>query len=362
MSNIYINFFGSSSFVIGILKNITENKGKKLFDVFEEQLLWLKENYNFSQVLPTRWLDLNVSMLKKNYSNLSDLVIQPGLVVSQPDRVNRGKKISNPVVKFARECDLRIFTPEKINKQLEEYTNQINTNSFSVVASFGQIISQAVLDSSEYGFINWHPSLLPKYRGPTPMQSAIANGDPKTGLTWIEVGAKMDAGKVLLQLEEGLLHDTTIIDLQNKMQEIGKHTWALAGVAKILSENTLSFSQEEKDVVFCSKLSKMDSLINPEKQSAGDIINLWKAHLEYPGTVFMDSVKFNSQIKLVEISTSPDLLIDGQVVYEDKLWLQCRYNKNLNTFLKCNSKSYIKIFKIRLENGKEINLKGFSYA
>ena len=360
MSNIHINFFGSSSFVVEILENIYQNEGRQLLSVFDEQLVWLKKNYPQAGVLPNAWLDLNPAFFKENYKQVIDLTIKLGLVVSQPDRENRGRVVSNPVVNFARTNSLKVFTPEKINLELEKYVKLSNPKSLSVVASFGQIISQKVLDANSFGFINWHPSLLPKYRGPTPMQSALLNGDQKTGLSWIEVGAKMDAGRVLLQLEQDLEGGETIFEMQKVMKELGKNTWALAVVANITQEVTLNLTQNESVVVFCSKVAKENAMVDPKINTSSQIINHWRAYLEYPGTTFLDNLKFNSSIKLVEVSTDAEIPT-GEVLYEDQYWLQTKENKTLKTYLKCFNNSYIQVFKITLESGKRLDLSGYSF-
>ncbi|MEI6728102.1 MAG: formyltransferase family protein [bacterium] len=360
MSNIYINFFGSSGFVVEILKNICQNETNELAVIFDEQLLWLKKNYPDLQVIPQAWLSLDTATFKQKYPKLDNLTIKTGLVVSQPDRENRGRIISNPVVEFARENSLKLFTPEKINQDLEKYVGFSNRDSISVVASFGQIISQKILDSNNFGFINWHPSLLPKYRGPTPMQSALAAGDRTSGLSWIEVGAKMDSGKILIQIEQGLESEQTILGLQKQMQELGKNTWALAVVANITKEDTLNFIQNEEEVVFCNKLAKEDAIINLTKNTAAQVINHWRAYLEYPGTVFVDNVRFKSLVKLAQISTETEVLIN-QPLYDDGIWVQTKKNKKLQSYIKCLNDSYVQVYKIRLEGGKEIDLAGFSF-
>jgi len=192
------------------------------------------------------------------------------------------------------------------------------------------------------------------------MQSALANGDKISGLSWIEVGAKMDAGKVLLQLEQVLEGGETILEMQKEMLELGKNTWALAAIANITRESTLNLIQDESATVFCTKVTKEDAMVDLKLNTSNQIINHWRAYLEYPGTTFLDILKFNSLVKLVEISTDTGIPT-GEVVYEDQFWLQTKENKNLKTYLKCCDNSYIRVFKITLEGGKCLDLRGYSF-
>lgn len=360
-NNIYINFFGSSSFVVGILENILENQGRTLSSVFDEQINWLKSGNANTSTISACWLQMDFQSFKKTYSTELGLLIQPGLVVSQPDRENRGKTISSPVSSYARTNALDLFTPEKINQDIHKYTELSKKNSATIVASYGQIINQQIIEANSYGFINWHPSLLPKYRGPTPMQTTLVNGDQLTGLSWIEVEAKMDAGVVLLQLVEELTQEENIHTLQEKMQNLGKNTWALALAANITRYKEFLRLQDEAEATFCSKLNKEDALVYPQEQDADDIYNHWRAYLGYPGTTFLDDIKFKSQVKLTTLLKS-DKKPQGLTVYEDKYWVQKKEGKKLKCYLKCLKDSYVQVLTIRLSSGKELNLSGYNFG
>lgn len=136
-------------------------------------------------------------------------------VVTQPDRpAGRGHKLTpTPVKGAARDLGLRIFEPLKLKALAEELAGE----SFDLfaLASYGRILPQALLDLPRLGALNVHPSLLPKYRGATPIQSALRNGDTETGVSIMLMDAGMDTGPLVVQErvpiepsdDYGTLHD-----------------------------------------------------------------------------------------------------------------------------------------------------------
>lgn len=136
-------------------------------------------------------------------------------VVTQPDRpAGRGHKLTpTPVKTAALELGLRVFEPAKLKAFAEEMRGE-NFDLFAL-ASYGKILPQTLLDLPKLGALNVHPSLLPKYRGATPIQGALLNGDSETGVSIMLMDAGMDTGPIVLQervpIEEtdayGTLHD-----------------------------------------------------------------------------------------------------------------------------------------------------------
>ena len=120
-------------------------------------------------------------------------------VVTQPDRpAGRGHKlVPTPVREAAEALGIAVLTPEKLRPAIDEL-RALNGDLF-VVASYGKILPQAVLDLAPRGAFNVHPSLLPLYRGATPLQSAIRDGRSETGTSIIAMDAGMDTGDVVLQ-------------------------------------------------------------------------------------------------------------------------------------------------------------------
>jgi methionyl-tRNA formyltransferase len=141
-------------------------------------------------------------------------------VVTQPDRpAGRGHKLSATPVKRAAEVrGLRVYTPEKL-KPFADEARALGADAF-VVASYGKIVPQALLDAVPIAF-NVHPSLLPLYRGATPLQAAIRDGRTETGVTIIAMDAGMDTGDVLVQERTPLGSDETYGELHDRLARRG---------------------------------------------------------------------------------------------------------------------------------------------
>ncbi len=145
------------------------------------------------------------------------------LVVTQPDRPKgRGKKLAfSPVKEAAIELGIPVFQPEKLNTdQGFETLSQLNPDYFVVVA-FGQILSQRILDIPKKYPINIHASLLPKYRGASPIQAAVLNRDKEAGVTTMVMAKAMDAGDILLMDSTPLDPDHTASQLHDRLSDMG---------------------------------------------------------------------------------------------------------------------------------------------
>lgn len=148
------------------------------------------------------------------------------LVVTQPDREKgRGKEVQfTPVKECAVKAGIEVFQPLKIKTpeavaKLKEYDADI-----FVVAAFGQILSQEILDMPKYGCVNIHASLLPKYRGAAPIQWSILDGEKETGVTIMQMNAGLDTGDILLQKKIEIAADETGESLFDRLAILGAET------------------------------------------------------------------------------------------------------------------------------------------
>lgn len=145
------------------------------------------------------------------------------LVVTQPDKKKGRKGILTPppVKEWAVKNNISIFQPVKLREkqnieELEKYEADV-----IVVAAFGQILPKEVLDMPKYGCINVHASLLPKYRGASPIQWAILNGDDETGVTTMQMDIGLDDGDILLQKKVPISSEDTGGSLFDKLSKVG---------------------------------------------------------------------------------------------------------------------------------------------
>ena len=147
-------------------------------------------------------------------------------VVTQPDRPQgRGRKIlPTPIKKIALDKRLEVFQPENINddesiKRMKEFNPDI-----ILVVAYGQILSSHILNIPKIGCINIHGSLLPKYRGAAPINRAIINGEKETGITFMFMKEKVDAGEIIFQEKIDILADETYGELYYRLSDLSART------------------------------------------------------------------------------------------------------------------------------------------
>lgn len=206
-----------------------------------------------------------------------------GAVITKPDsQKGRGRKVTPPSVKtLALEHGIDVWQPHK----LSEITEKIAAfdNPIGVLVSFGKIVPQSIIDLFEPGIINVHPSLLPRYRGPSPIESAIKNGDSSTGISIMQLDAKMDAGPVYKQVEIPLNGDEMKPELYESLAERGA-VELVTSLPLIINNVLQPLPQDDEKAVYCQLLSKDTTAITPTEYTAIEIERIIRAHLGYPKT------------------------------------------------------------------------------
>ena len=338
-----IAFFSSSSFTLPILHSVIDNQGKSFYSLVADQLQQLDSD---SSIISERSRCIII-----DNRQVLDTIINLKLVVSQPDTLNRSKVVSNPITTFATLNNLPHLTGENINQVI---ATQLDDVDIAITASFGQFVSSKTLLKTKYGFINWHPSLLPKYRGATPLQSALINCDEIVGLSWINMTKAMDAGNIYLQFPHNVETQDTFGSLINYFGEVGSQTWAIAVALKILN---IGLVQDESQVIECSKLSKDDRLVDPIIQSAREIFGHYQGCFVFPSTCIIDDY-FAGEIKIMDCRPFAQ---DTSGFQSHGNWLLGRVAKQQIAVLKCANNSYLQVSKIKLSTGKNIDLSGFGF-
>jgi len=179
------------------------------------------------------------------------------LVVTQPDKPKgrSGELQVSDVKACALKHGFPVFQPERIKlPENVAYLKNYEADIY-VVAAFGQILSQEILDIPKFGCVNIHASLLPKYRGAAPIQQAIIDGEKTTGVTIMQMAAGMDTGDILLQREIPIDDNETGGGLFDKLSELGAELIAEA-LPKIERGELTPVMQDEKLATKCGKLSK----------------------------------------------------------------------------------------------------------
>ena len=190
-------------------------------------------------------------------------------VVTQPDKPKgrSGKLVFSPVKEYALEKDLPVFQPEKIRTpESVEYLKSIDADIY-VVAAFGQILSQEVLDIPRFGCVNIHASLLPKYRGAAPIQQALLDGNSKTGVTLMQMNAGMDTGDILMQESIDITMDDTAGTLFDKLMKLGGDMMVRA-IPMIEKGELAPVPQDNDKATKVGKFSKEMGIINWKDDAA----------------------------------------------------------------------------------------------
>lgn len=211
-------------------------------------------------------------------------------VVTQPDKpVGRGLKMEAPAVKLAaQKLGLTVLQPPMSKLSLGALQGlalgDLNAD-LGVCVAYGKIIPKKVLDIFPHGILNIHPSLLPKYRGPSPIQAAILNGDAETGVTIMLLDAEMDHGPVLAHITYHIAHSTTGGTLSGVIAQEGARL-LIQTLSKYLEGKLIPSEQDHVNATFTKMLEREDGRIDWRKP-AEEIERMIRAYDIWPGTFTM---------------------------------------------------------------------------
>ena len=254
--------------------------------------------------------DFSVSALKaivKSGHNIE-------LVVTQPDRPKgRGRKTTpTPVKKVAQSFDIEVIQPENINvSSITEKLKSLNPDLFVVVA-FGQKLSEETLNIPKIYPVNIHASLLPKFRGSSPIQAAISNLDKTTGITTMIMGKELDNGDILLSSETDISPDETAETLHDRLAEMGGDLICLTLDA--ISANSITpIPQNHKLATFAPMLKKSDGKIIWE-ESTEKICAKIRAMTPWPGAFTYLNGKTVKIFRAESIGSSQSNIMPGHII------------------------------------------------
>jgi len=205
-------------------------------------------------------------------------------VYSQPDRpAGRGRKLQpSPVKQVALDNGVPVFQPENLKtpEAQEELANL--RPDVMIVAAYGLILPQAVLEIPTHGCLNIHASLLPRWRGAAPIQRAIAAGDNETGITIMQMDKGLDTGAMLLKSQTNIDASDTGGSLHDRLSDMGGN--AIVETLNLLGKGELRGEvQNDKHACYAHKLSKEEGRID-WSQDAPTIERLIRAFNPWPGT------------------------------------------------------------------------------
>ena len=283
-------------------------------------------------------------------------------VVTTPDRpAGRGMKlVASTVKECAIEKGLKLFQPEKISNN-DEFKNEIKelAPDLVCVVSYGVILPKSFLKIPALGCINVHPSMLPKYRGPAPIQWAILNGDNETGVSIMYLDAGMDSGDIILQEKVEIGEDETTGELWNRLSGIGARL--LTKVVTDISNGIIERTPQPEEFVLAPMLDKEMSKINWNEKSSSEIKNLVRGLNPIMGTyTFLNGKK----IKIWKVQK---ILGDELKQFEEKNNLDSSNqkpgtvvfaNEKIGLFIKTTD-GIISVLEIQGENAKRMNIGDF---
>ena len=191
---------------------------------------------------------------------MADSLIKIVSVITQPDKPQgRSKKlISSPIKSLAVKHGLKVLTPTTLD---DDFFNQsfkkLSPSDVNLIVAYGKLIPAKFLNYSLHGSVNLHPSLLPKYRGPSPIQSALLNGDSVTGVSVMLLDNKMDHGDLLSQKKINILKRDNYNTLSVKLAKLGAEL-LIDTLPKYISGQLKSYPQDHQLATYCRLLTKDD--------------------------------------------------------------------------------------------------------
>jgi methionyl-tRNA formyltransferase len=246
-------------------------------------------------------------------------------VVTTKDKQGKRNKalIESPIKLEAQRLNLNILQPEKLDVCFLEQTKDCQ---IGVLFSYGKIIPQTVIDVFEYGILNIHPSILPKYRGASPIISALLNGDAHTGISIIKLTKDLDAGDILMQKIIEIKPDDDNITLSNIISQIAS-LMAICAV-EFVEAGLIKPTPQKGNVSYTKKFSKSDAFVNFELDDAEAVVKKVKAFLGYLEAFFRYRGKIYKILKasIVDKNGVPATVIEAN---KSSLVVACK-NKSVS--------------------------------
>ena len=269
-------------------------------------------------------------------------------VVTQPDKPKgrKGQLFPTPAKEFAQKSGLPVWEFKNL-RDAEAFLKIKSAGAeVAVVAAYGQIIPEKVLRLIRCGFINVHPSLLPKYRGPSPIQTAILNGEQKTGVTIMLMDEKMDHGPIIAQRETEILPDDDYPTLATRLSKLGAELLAEV-LPDWLAGKIEAKKQDDRKATFTKILTREDGRID-WKHPAEFIVRRVRAFRPWPGTW---TVLEGKRIKIV------DAVLGFEKIHLLPGVLRITGGK---VIVGCGNDSVLEILKIQPEGKKEMSAKEYA--
>ncbi|HCL56192.1 MAG TPA: methionyl-tRNA formyltransferase [Spirochaetia bacterium] len=259
-------------------------------------------------------------------------------------RNKKQTKVPEPKI-FGHKHNIPVFQDTDLkNPEIEKRIRALKPD-LMVVISYGKIIPKNLFDIPQFGTVNIHASLLPNYRGASPIQQTLFHGDKETGITIQKINEKLDEGDVFAILPIPVEENDTAISLRRKLADLSVKGLAEL-IGKLKNKETVEFIPQNGTPSYCRKIHKEDGKIDWQNETAHDIFNKWRAFIQWP-EIFTSYKETALKIKKIEL-IDWDLNEPGEIVQADKKGLIVKAKENA-----------IEILSLQPANGKEISYLDF---
>ena len=235
-------------------------------------------------------------------------------VYSQPPRpAGRGKAVQkSPVQQFAEDQGIEVRHPVSLKGETEQAEFAALDLDVAVVVAYGLILPQAILDAPQYGCLNVHASLLPRWRGAAPIHRAIMAGDTETGVMVMQMEAGLDTGPVLLAEQTPIGARETTSELHDRLAQTGASLLGRALAA--LSRGGLDATPQIEDgMTYAAKVDKSESRVDWNK-SAQDVDRIIRGLTSWPGAFFVLPGKKDLRVKILRAVPVDDAGEAGTII------------------------------------------------
>ncbi len=271
------------------------------------------------------------------------------MVVTKPDRkAGRGMKtVMTQVKEAALDLGIDVYQPEKPDESLVHEMTVHNVNLIVVVA-YGKILPEFVISRPALGSLNLHASLLPKYRGPSPIEAAILNGDTHTGITVQTMAKKVDAGDILAQQVISLTPEMNASDLKNEIIRVAPG-FLLHSIQQYTANTLQPRRQNESEATYCAPIRKEDGWINWHNSTSA-VLNRIRAFYIWPVAYSMLNGKLMRvyRARVVNMPGHEDAP-PGQIVGLDR---------NMGVLVRTGD-GIVGLLELQTENRKRMNFRQF---
>lgn len=273
------------------------------------------------------------SIVKEGY-NIVGVYTQP------PKIAGRGQKIKKTLVhEFAQANEFTVFTPVSLKKQEEQHLLERLNPDVIVVIAYGLVLPKAVLYIPKFGCINVHASILPRWRGASPIQRSIEYGDNETGITIMQMNEKLDEGNIIMQHSVNIKLDVTSEILTNELSILAS-SMIIQTLDRLKKGKLYSSPQSQEGVTYAKKLSKKESLLD-WNFPAVVLERKVRAFNPWPGTYFFFNGKRIKVFKAKVILNNKANTIKVGTVIDNKFTIACK-------------KDFLRLELIQEEGGKKM--------